>query len=91
MTHDGSPACWESTDIALVDMQLLDLKGDYERKIFLGVITPLVMGLCAVAQPLLVTPWLLRCALRSEGELRVQRLIRIPALLAFGETIWWRP
>ncbi len=70
-----------------VDMQRLDLEGDDERKIFLGVITPLVMGLCAVVQPLLVTPWLLRRALRSEGELRVQRLSRIPALLAFGETM----
>jgi len=75
------------TPALYVDMQLLDLEGDHERKIFLGVITPLVMGLCAVAQPLLVTPWLLRRALRSEGELRVQRLIRIPALLAFGETM----
>ncbi|MFP2904765.1 hypothetical protein ACLESD_06850 [Pyxidicoccus sp. 3LFB2] len=75
------------TPALYVDMQLLDLNGDHERKILLGVITPLVLGLCAVAQPLLVTPWLLRRALNAEGTLRVQRLIRIPATLAFGEAM----
>ncbi|MCY1018987.1 methyl-accepting chemotaxis protein [Pyxidicoccus sp. MSG2] len=75
------------TPALYVDMQLLALEGEHELRIFLGVITPLVLGLCAVAQPLVVTPWLLRRALRSEGTLRVQRLIRIPATLAFGEAM----
>ncbi|MCP3139891.1 methyl-accepting chemotaxis protein [Pyxidicoccus xibeiensis] len=75
------------TPALYVDMQLLDLEGDHELRIFLGVITPLVLGLCAVAQPLLVIPWLLRRAMSQEGPLRVERLIRIPAQLAFVEAM----
>ncbi len=75
------------TPALYVDIQLLDLRGEHELKVFLGLITPLVLGLCAVVQPLVVTPWLLRRAMRAEGVLRVERLIRVPALLAFGETM----
>lgn len=75
------------TPALVVDIQLLDLRGEHELRIFLGVITPLVLGLCAVAQPLLVIPWLLRRALASQGALRVERLIRIPFTLAFGESM----
>ncbi|MBZ4417894.1 methyl-accepting chemotaxis protein [Myxococcus sp. RHSTA-1-4] len=75
------------TPALFVDMQLLDLQGEHELKIFLGLITPLVLGLCAVAQPLLVMPWMLRRAMSAEGELRVQRLIRVPFVLSFGESM----
>ncbi|AKF84070.1 methyl-accepting chemotaxis protein [Myxococcus fulvus 124B02] len=70
-----------------VDMQLLSLEGPKATRILLGVITPLVLGLCAVAQPMVVLPWLLKRAMATEGRLRVERLIRIPSQLAFGESM----
>ncbi|NVJ26812.1 methyl-accepting chemotaxis protein [Myxococcus sp. AM011] len=70
-----------------VDMQLLSLEGPRATRILLGVITPLVLGLCAVAQPVLVLPWLLKRAMGSQGKQRVERLIGIPSTLAFGESM----
>ena len=70
-----------------VDMQLLDLTGDHAMRILLGVITPLVLGLCAVVQPVVVLPWLLKQALASEGLSRVERLVRLPSRLAFIESM----
>ncbi|WP_338863125.1 methyl-accepting chemotaxis protein [Myxococcus stipitatus] len=71
-----------------VDMQLLSLEGPHAMRILLGVITPLVLGLCAVAQPVVVIPWLLKRAMASQGQQRVERLIRIPFMLAFGESMF---
>ncbi|QSQ12486.1 methyl-accepting chemotaxis protein [Myxococcus landrumensis] len=71
-----------------VDMQLLSLEGPHAMRILLGVITPLVLGLCAVAQPVVVIPWLLKRATASQGRERVERLIRIPFMLAFGESMF---
>ncbi|NMO21805.1 methyl-accepting chemotaxis protein [Pyxidicoccus fallax] len=76
------------TPALYVDIQLLDLKTEHELKIFLGVITPLVMGWCATAQPIMVMVWLFRRALGSEGALRVERLIRIPFQLTFLESMF---
>ncbi|AKQ70702.1 methyl-accepting chemotaxis protein [Myxococcus hansupus] len=73
------------TPAVYVDMQLLDLTGAKEFQIFLGIITPVVLGLCAVVQPLVVMPWLMRRAMAAQGTQRVERLIRIPSSIAFLE------
>jgi len=75
------------TPALYVNMQLLEVQEGREMRVLLGLITPLVLGLCAVAMPLTVMPWLLRRAQRADGALRVERLVRIPAALAFGESM----